>query len=183
MCSRVLSPRLAVVPLLAALLLLAAAACGQGQEEEGPAPTATELAAPTDIRQVDFAQVEEVRKLIDRLGGGEVVPAEVIFADLTGDGSDEAVVPISSGGSGGHLAFAVFGYRDGELTALLTVRPESGRVAASVEEGLLKQTQPVYGPEDPLCCPGQLQNTYYRWDGRELVVDRAETVDNPTAKP
>src|SRR3989304_5033614 len=105
------SLRLPGIGILAFLLMAAAVSCGQGEKEQGPAPTAAGTAASLDIRQVDLSQVEAVRKLIDRLGAGEVVPAEVLFADLTEDGREEAVVPIFSGGTGGHLAYAVFGYQ------------------------------------------------------------------------
>jgi hypothetical protein len=184
MSTKVAFARATIAALTAVLLLALAAACGQGQEDEEPAPTATfaPVTAP-DIFRIDFTQVEEVGKLIDRLGGGEILEEQVIFSDLTGNGELEAVVPISSGGSAGNVAYAVFAYDDGELTALLSVRPESGSVAVAVEGGVLKETQPLFGPEDPLCCPAQLQNTYYRWDGQELVVERQEVIDNPTAKP
>jgi hypothetical protein len=115
--------------------------------------------------------------------GGSLLPEEVILADLTGDGAEEAVIPVSSGGTGGNIAYAVFSYRDGELEEILTVKPEAGRVIVSVEDGLLVETQPIFGPEDPLCCPSQLRHTYYRWDGEELVVDHQETETVPSAKP
>ena len=183
MSSRALSPSLARATLLLAFLLPLATACGQGGKENEPTPTPTREVAAPDIRGVDFTALADVRKLIDSLGGGEVLLGEIIFADLTGDGQSEAVVPVASGGSAGIIAYAVFGYEDGSLRELLAVRPETGRVSVAVEDGVLKETQPLYGPEDPFCCPRQLWNQYYRWDGRELVVDRQETIDNPPAKP
>ncbi len=167
---------------------LLAAGCGEAQDEE-PEPTssppaeATATATPgPSIDEVDFSQVPAVEDLLAE-SGGQVLPQEVILTDLTGDGADEAVVPINSGGTGGDVAYAVFTYRDGGLDEILQVRPEAGRVSVSVEEGMLLETQPVYGPEDPLCCPSQLRHTYYRWDGDELVVDHEETETVPSAKP
>lgn len=182
--------------LLVAALLVAACDIGQEQEPEAtptsspeptssPAPTleptATVVASP-DIEGVDFSQVPAVEDLLAE-GGGRLLPEQIIFADLTGDGAEEAVVPISSGGSGGNVAYAVFGYRGGDLEELLVVRPEAGRVTVSVEDGALVETQPVYAPEDPLCCPSELRHTYYRWDGSELVVDYETTEKVPSAKP
>jgi hypothetical protein len=186
------------VGLLLLGVALAVAACGTGQEQ-GPEATATSSPAPTsspspspkptattasnpDISGVDFSQVPAVEDLLQN-SGGRLLPQEIIFADLTGDGVDEAVVPISSGGTGGDVAYAVFGYQGGELKNLLVVKPEAGRVTVSVEGGVLVETQPVYAPEDPLCCPSQLQHTYYRWDGSELIVDHQETEKVPSAKP
>lgn len=187
--------------LLGLLLLVAAllvAACDIGQEQEledtptsspepasSPAPTLepteTVVASP-DIEAVDFSQVPAVEDLVAE-SGGRLLPQEIVFADLTGDGADEAVVPISSGGSGGNVAYAVFGYRGGDLEELLVVRPEAGRVTVSVEDGALVETQPVYAPEDPLCCPSELRHAYYRWDGSELVVDHETMEKVPSAKP
>jgi hypothetical protein len=182
---------------LGSLLLvgaLAVAACGKQGEEQpsattspSPESTATEVAAASatpnpEIDQVDFSQVQAVKDLLE-MTGGRLLPQEVIFADLTGDGSDEAVVPISSGGTGGNIAYAVFGYRAGYLQELLVANPAAGRVMISIEDGMLVDTQPVYAPEDPLCCPSQLQHTYYRWDGSRFVVDHQETEKEPSAKP
>jgi hypothetical protein len=175
--------------LLGAALVLAA--CGTQKEDESqvtpsPAPeqTATvEAVTPSsEIQEVDFSQVPAVQGLMAE-SGGSLLPEDIIFADLTGDGVDEAVVPISSGGSGGDIAYAVFGYRGGDLKELLVVKPEAGRVTVSVEGGALVDTQPVYAPEDPLCCPSELRHTYYRWDGSELVVDHQATEKAPSAKP
>jgi hypothetical protein len=164
-----------------------AAACGRKEEEPGATPspppglTATVAPAP-DIDEVDFSQVPAVEELLKGTGG-RLLPEEIVFADLTGDGAEEAVVPISSGGTGGNIAYVVFGYRNGELEEILEVKPEAGRVMMRVENGVLVETQPIYGPEDPLCCPSQLRHTYYRWDGDEFVVDHEETETVPSAKP
>lgn len=181
-------PSWSIVLILFLMAGLIAAACGQGQDQEPEAtsspptgPTATVTPGPS-IDEVDFSQVPAVEDLLAE-SGGQVLPQEIILADLTGDGADEAVVPINSGGTGGDVAYAVFTYRDGGLDEILQVRPEAGRVSVSVEEGMLLETQPVYGPEDPLCCPSQLRHTYYRWDGDELVVDHEVTETVPSAKP
>jgi hypothetical protein len=170
---------------------LVAAACGTQEAGEpratpSPAPEATataEAATPSsDIQGVEFSQVPAVQDLESQTGGS-VLPQDIIFADLTGDGVDEAVVPISSGGSGGDIAYAVFRYQGGDLEELLAVKAEAGRVTVSVQGGALVDTQPVYGPEDPLCCPSELRHTYYRWDGGKLVVDHETTETVPSAKP
>ena len=184
--------------LLVAALVVAACDMGQDQEPEAtptsspmsspssvpseePEPTATAVANP-GIKGVDFSRVPAVEELVAN-SGGHLLSQEIIFADLTGDGADEAVVPISSGGSGGNVAYAVFGYIGGDLEELLVVKPEAGRVTVAAEDGMLVETQPVYAPEDPFCCPSQLRHTYYGWDGSEFVVDHEETETVPSAKP
>jgi hypothetical protein len=168
-------------PLLLVALLIGA--CGSGAGEEGaPSPTPSPVATAEtyeDIQDVDFARAPEVKDLL--AGGGEILPETVVYADLTDDGQDEAVVPISSGGTAGDIAFAVFTLHDGVLDELLARAP--GQVAVAVEDGQLIETQPIYGPNDPNCCPSQLKNIYYRWDGHALVVDYEETIDQPQPKP
>jgi hypothetical protein len=172
--------------LVGAALVLAACGKQEGEEPQvtpSPPPERTATAAPgPDIEEVDFSQVPAVKDVLEE-SGGRLLPEEIIFADLTGDGAEEAVVPISSGGTGGNVAYAVFGYQRGDLEEILVVKPEAGRVMVAVEDGVLVETQPVYAPEDPLCCPSQLRHTYYRWDGRELVVDHEITEKVPSAKP
>ncbi len=165
-----------IAALFAALLL---AGCGTGADNEGP-PSPTPSPGPTavtytDIRDVDFSEVPQVVDLLS--GGGEILPETIIYADLTGNGQDEAVVPIASGGTAGDIGFAVFALRNGALEELLA--KAEGRVALDVEEGQLVETQPIYGPDDPNCCPSQLKKIYYRWDGNALVPEREETIENP----
>jgi len=180
-----------LVLLLVAGLVLSACGWLEEEGEEGvpeatssplPEPTATTVPPAPDIDEVDFSQVPAVEDLVEDTGGS-LLPDEVILADLTGDGVEEAVVPVSSGGTGGDIAYAILGYRDGDLEEILAVKPEAGRVMVSVEDGILVETQPVYAPEDPLCCPSELRHTYYRWEGEELVVDHEETETVPSAKP
>jgi hypothetical protein len=162
---------------------VSAASISPSPEAEASETPAAETAVPGGgISGVDFSQVAAVKALLSD-SGGRLLSQEIIFADLTGDGVDEAVVPISSGGSGGSIAYAVFGYRGGELKELLEVKPKGGRVTVAVQDGVLVDTEPLYAPEDPLCCPSQLHHTYYRWDGSKLVVDHEDTETAPSAKP
>jgi hypothetical protein len=108
--------------------------------------------------------------------GGEVVPANITYADLTGDGSDEAIVPVGSGGEGGNIAVFVFGYGEGGLAALLRAEPQNESIQAEVVDGQLVTTEPVYGPDDPLCCPSELRNVTYGWNGTDLLQTSEETV-------
>jgi hypothetical protein len=176
-----------LLPIVVAALV--SAACGT-KDDEGepeatlsPPPESTATVAPApDIEGVDFSQVPAVEDLLAE-SGGRLAPDQITFADLTGDGLDEAVVPISSGGSAGNFAYAVFGYQGGDLEELLVAKPEAGRVTVSVEDGVLVETQPIYAPEDPFCCPSELRHIYYRWDGEDLVVDHQETETAPSVKP
>jgi hypothetical protein len=146
-------------------------------------PVETEPAAPTvtpgasGIREYDFSTQADVAAFITE-NGGEVDTTAIVYADLTGDGAEEAIVPISSGGTLGNLVIFVFSYDDlYGATVLLQAEPEAGGgITADLQEGQLFVDVAVYGPNDPECCPSLVRRTYYRWDGSALVVDREEEI-------
>jgi hypothetical protein len=116
--------------------------------------------------------------------GGQYVPAEVIYADLTGDGAEDAVVPISSGGTLGDIAFVVLGAIGGNTRTLVSEYPKYGRgLAVAVVGGKLVVTEAVPGPDDPECCPSQLRKTIYGWNGVTLAIESVSTEPNPGAGP
>lgn len=186
-------------PALAATLALAAAAfafgaCGGDDDADDtptrtPATTATAPASETpagDIRAVALDDVADVQSLVDETNG-RFVQQDVIYADLTGDGADEAVVPISTGGTLGHLAFIVLAAEgdDGTRTLLRERPARTLGLEVAVEGEDLVITEPVPGPDDPECCPSQLRVTTYAWDGTALEQASQETIPNPDggAKP
>lgn len=164
------------LPAALALAALLAAACGEETADKttptippSPGPTVTAVTQPP-IFDVDFATAPDVASFLTR-AGGEVSDDAIIFADLTGDGEEEAVVPVSSGGTAGDLAYFVYTMRDGELELLLSVIPETGRVQVELDaEGRLVDREPVYGPDDPECCPSRVRTRVYEWDGARLRV-------------
>ena len=179
---------LLAVAVFAGLALLLAVACGGGKKSNAPTATPHATVSPTpaltptptplpDLKTLDLAAVPEVKALAQRLSG-EVAPDEVIYADLTGNGRDDAVIPISSGGTQGDLGFIVLGYQNGALKVLLSETPQSA-VVVKVLGNQLVESLPVYATSDLPGFPSQIKNTYYRWDGNHLIVDHEETVSNP----
>ena len=177
---------LLAVAVFAGLALLLAVACGGGKKNSEPTaiPRATVSPMPAltptpllDLKTLDLSAVPEVKALAQQLSG-EVAPDEVIYADLTGDGRDDAVIPISSGGTQGDLGFIVLGYQNGSLKVLLSETPQSA-VVVKVLGNQLVESLPVYATSDLPGFPSQIKDTYYRWDGSRLIVDHEETVANP----
>jgi hypothetical protein len=177
------------VPLLALALALAGAGCKDEDGKNGATATltveatieatATPSGAP-GIRDVAFAELAAVSDFI-ATAGGEVAADLITYVDLTEDGVDDAVVPISSGGEGGEIAIFVYGYGPDGLTELLRVVPQAGSVKDNIVDGRLTITEPAFAPGDPMCCPSQLQVTTYGWDGSELVIEdqrTEQTVEN-----
>jgi hypothetical protein len=172
----------------AVIAALALVACGDGHEKaETRTPTATSPATstptpPPNIREADLTQQPDVKALLQRLGG-EVTATDVLYADLTGDGREEAIVPISSGGTAGNLAFIVLGYRGGELVTLLSEAPTEGSVQVELEDHHLVEVLPVYSAGDTPGFPSRIKKVQYIWKDGALVVGSEEVVENPNAPP
>ena len=176
--------RTAVTMLVLAALI---AACGGGGGDdatptspaETPAATAAASPGPSSlIRRLDLPTLDAVQALL-KTTGGIYVQGSVLYADLTGDDAEEAVVPVSSGGTLGDVAFLVLMLGDNVLETPLTVRPEAGgSLSVSIEGGQLVVIEPMPGPDDPECCPSQLRRTVYAWDGDSLEIESVETVES-----
>jgi hypothetical protein len=174
------------------VLALLAAACDRDDDDDDSTPTsepsATAPAAtaePTvssEIRTMDLGVSEPVQALITDTGGA-FAAADVLYADLTEDGVEEAVAPISSGGSAGNVAVSVLTPAGEDEVEELLQRTASagGGLVANVVDDQLVLTEPAPGPDDPECCPTQLQTTIYQWDGDSLEVESETLSPNPEA--
>ena len=181
-------PKRALAFALFFVLVALAAGCDDGDSNgdatpvNGVTPTgsaimATATATPTatpapEIRDQDLEALPALMDFVASSGGKVHLP-RAIFADLTGDGAEEAVVPISSGGTLGDIAVFVVGYGSGGLQELLRVLPDSPRssIRASVEDGQLVTREEVFGLDDPLCCPSQVMQRTYAWDGNAFMLE------------
>lgn len=169
----------------ALVMLVAAAACGDGGAKPGSTstPSSTPPAEPDAIRHVDLTRQQDVQAELSKLGSGEVAKNEVAYADLTGDQVEEAIVPITSGGTMGNIAYVVLtpspnGGASTVLTRNLDPRSPSG-LTMSVENGALVEYVGEYGAEDPMCCPSVLRRTTFKWDGSRLQAAGEERVQRP----
>lgn len=123
-----------------------------------------------------------MRALVAQLGSGSVDKTSAFYADLTGDRREEAIVPVTSQGTLGNIAYLVLRLDSGKpelvLSRTLDKSSASG-LQMSVEDGILQETRGVYGPEDPFCCPSQLRETTFHWDGSRLQVKAERLVQQP----
>jgi len=175
---------------VALLALGAFAACGGGGGDDatptrpaatsGPAGTAEAGATPSgEIRERNLANAPAVRSLLAETGG-VYAPADVLYADLTEDGVDDAVVPIASGGTLGNVAFVVLTPTQDGTSVVLEGEPSSkGGMAFDIVDGKLLVVEAVFGTDDPECCPSLLRKTTYAWNGAALALEDEETVENP----
>ena len=177
-------------PLLASMLIVAALSAACGSDEPAtttPVPTDSSTAAPSttappqpnvaSLREVGFEAPTLIGPLIDAAGGGEVPPERVQFLDLIGgDGIDEALVVVESGGTLGDLGAGVFALIDGQ-PELVQFIATAGRI--EVRLGLVVAIEGVWAADDPQCCPSQLRETSYRWDGARFAALTEQVVPNP----
>ena len=163
---------------------------GDGAATPGVSPEVTmNVATPTlaratltpapDIRLQDLTEQAGLQEFLAVIATPDAGQGETIYADITGDGVEEAVVSVASGGTAGNLAVFVFGYGPGGLSELLREHPPDealgGHIRARVESGQLILSWPIYGPDDPNCCPSQgFRVRYYLWDGSALALEREE---------
>jgi hypothetical protein len=167
-----------------AFVALWLAACGSGGVEH-PAEEVSTPADTASIRQLDLSAAPATQTLLRQLVSGAVDEPEIIYADLTGDLNEEAVVPITSQGTLGNVAYIVLRLDAGKPEPILTRtldRSARNGLKMSVQDGILLESAGVYGNDDPLCCPSLLRVTSFRWDGALLQVEREERVAQPSAK-
>jgi hypothetical protein len=190
MVRRTLAATLAL-PLLALALAIGCNGDDNGNGEPTPPPETPPAASPTPengdgtptsgIRSIMLIDDPAVQELVDDTGG-EFVQADVLYVDLTDDGAEDAVVPVSSGGTLGMIAYVVLALDgDGTRVLLREVPDAPAGFTLDIEDGRLVEIAAVPGPDDPFCCPSMLRRTTWAWDGDEFVVDGVETVDNPDA--
>jgi hypothetical protein len=188
--------------LLAPLLL--AIACQPAVPADMPGPAAS-------IREADFRNFRHVdQRIAIRLADGAqpevrqngIVQKEgyyidtVTYADVTGDGREEALVLIEELTGGSATPHWVFIYADGargprRLWSFQTGdRATGGLKDVYAADGRL--VVELYGkdrvPSDPgslegsdgtaqgLCCPTLFTRSRYTWDGRAFVLDGAEVL-------
>jgi hypothetical protein len=166
------------------LLAIASLACGDGGTSS-PQATSTPR-DPSTIRRVDLSADISLQNTLRQLGSGEIAIREVLYADLTGDGLEEAIVPITSGGTVGNIAYVVLTMPKTQPSVILTRRLERGsagglKMAIETSSGrpVLVETAAEYGAEDSFCCPSMLRRTTFRWDGSQLQVEREDKTNAP----
>jgi hypothetical protein len=91
----------------------------------------------------------------------------VLFADLTGEGTDDAVVTVDSGGAAGIVAIYVFSAGTGKDLKIVYRNQRLYRAAARINPGpALVYVLPSFKNGDELCCPSQYRETELKWNAK-----------------
>jgi hypothetical protein len=183
-------------PLLALLGagLVVSAACSDSAEAPTVLPSTAATATPTmtatrtatatatpltvdSVRDLDFTDPLVIGPLIDAVGGGEVSAERVVYEDLTGDGVEEALAIVESGGTQGDIGFGVYSVDENNVATLAFFEQARGRVEVRV--GVIVAIEGVFAAGDAECCPSQLREVTYRWDGSGFSQVSEQVIDNP----
>ena len=112
--------------------------------------------------------------------GSAFVDRSIVFADLTGDDKDDAVVRVQSGGAAGAVAVYVL---SAHRTRSLRVKHRAQKLSqasVAVRDGRLSYRSAVYEPGDELCCPSKLVETELEWEEGKFVVASRRQLDGPS---
>jgi hypothetical protein len=88
-----------------------------------------------------------------------------MFADLTGEGKDDAVVTVDSGGSAGIVAVYIFSAGTGQDLKVVYRNQRLYRGEARINPGpALVYVLPGYKAGDELCCPAAYRETELKYN-------------------
>ena len=111
---------------------------------------------------------------------GGYVDRRILFDDLTGEGKDDAVVMVHSGGSAGRIALYVFSAGTGRDLKIVYRNQRLYRARVRLREpDQFVYSVPRWAAGDPLCCPGSFRETALGWraESRRFVVTERRTAD------
>jgi hypothetical protein len=96
----------------------------------------------------------------------------VICFDFTRDGRTDLAVSIASGGTAGDIGYVIF--RATPAGWRVALKGGGYKLGLARVGGDLVETQPVYKPNDPNCCPtGGFDHRRFHWNGTKFVLARA----------
>lgn len=132
------------------------------------APAGAKLSAPQKLfrqKLLDSKAVAHSVKVTLKKGG--FVDKEILFADLTGEGKDDAVVMVDSGGASGVIALYVFSAGSATDLHIVYRNQRLYRGEARINPGPeLVYALPVFKAGDELCCPSAYRETTLKWNAK-----------------
>jgi len=155
------------------------------------AVAATALAGPVAQADPTPSQTVFTKKLLDdaKTSAGvkrmltnktAIVDPRSGFVDVTGDGRQDALILVSTGGAAGAVALYVFSTHGqattgtDDTTSLKVVFRLQSLYGASlrISGTTLSVLEPAYAKGDDLCCPAKLRERDYAFDAKALTFTR-----------
>jgi hypothetical protein len=113
-------------------------------------------------------------------GYAMVDPRSILFADISGDGQEEAVIWLSSGGTAGNLGLLV--YTVANHAPILADSLAGYKIGGVADGNRLKVIEPIYQGWEPNCCPSGFFETGYRLQANKLAQVSRDEKPSPEAK-
>lgn len=103
---------------------------------------------------------------------GNAVLDQIQYADLDGDGQEEALIQLDSGGTAGDIGLLL--YHQGDPQPQLLAALGGYKLGAWLEDGRLLVFQPLWRRPNPgaNCCPDTIQESTYSVQAGHLVLTR-----------
>lgn len=128
-----------------------------------------------------YVEARGAAGLVAAQGYAMTGPADMAFADLDGDGREEAAVQLFSGGTAGNTGLLV--YKAGERYPRLAAIMGGYKLWARADGRELLVTEPMYAGWEANCCPSGYSETRYRLEGSRLVPTRRTEGGHAEARP
>jgi hypothetical protein len=161
---------------LGALLAAAAAVAGGAAAPTASAEPSAAQAAFTKVLQDDAATTEDIKQALTRHDA--LVDPRSGFVDVTGDGRQDALALVTTGGALGAVALYVLsthGQDAADQTTSLKVIFRLQRLRQAtlrVNGSSLTVLEPIYPGGADLCCPTQLRERTYTFDAAHVTFRR-----------
>ncbi|MCS6803015.1 MAG: hypothetical protein RMM58_14350 [Chloroflexota bacterium] len=91
---------------------------------------------------------------------------DIIYGDISGDGREEAIIPIVSGGTAGTVGYLI--YFAGDREPVFATSLTGYKLGARATNGQLVVLEPIYAGWEANCCPSGISETRYRLIGATL---------------
>jgi hypothetical protein len=91
----------------------------------------------------------------------------ILFMDMSGDGQEEAIISVFSGGTAGNLGLLIYGAANN--APALTASLPGYKIGGVADGDALKVIEPIYQGWEPNCCPSGFFVTRYRLQNNKLA--------------
>ena len=146
----------------------AAIACALAVAAAAVAPAGAEPSrSQSFFRAQILADNATTDEIVDLLRSGGFVDKKIKFDDLTGDGRQDAVVRVTTGGAAGIVGLYVFttdGKTQSDTLRVRFRRQALVRGSTSVAKHVLTYKTRTYAAGDELCCPSEVDEFVVKWD-------------------
>jgi hypothetical protein len=148
----------------------------------GPAAAQTATGTPQALfTRMILQDAKAAKEIRDALRAHRVfVDPDVTFTELTGDGRQDAIARVDSGGAGGTIAVYVFSADGGKKLRPVYRSQRLYRALVSTQGTTLLVRTPQYGAADDLCCPPAFTQRSLTWsaNAHRLVLRSTQTVSS-----